>query len=122
MKNTLIIRREFISQDVIDILKSSNSFAIFEVIDNGHSYIINFNPNKDFLEKEREKYYNIINKQDLNVSGLDVVVEGLLFSSIAALYSKVFSALMQGCIEKFILNNKDKVSSEDVKRLIGKLS
>jgi hypothetical protein len=105
MKNTLIVKRELISDSVIEILKLPGGITSIEVIDNGHSYIINFNPNKEEIEKYKITLSNSLQNKGINSESIDKIIEGIILASLSTFYSKVYSALMSEILNSFTKEN-----------------
>lgn len=123
MKNTLIVKREFISDEVIEVIKKSHpGFVNIEIIDNSHSYIINFNPDKTEIDIYKKRLFDLVESLNVKLSDVDTVIEGVIFSSIATLYSKVFTALMQEVVKEYVKNNVEKVTYQEIGELIKKLT
>jgi hypothetical protein len=105
MKNTLIVKKELISDSIIEILKLPGGVASVEVINNGHSYIINFNPNKEEIEKYKIALSNNLQNKGVNPESIDKIIEGIILASLSTFYSKVYSALMSEILNSFTKEN-----------------
>ena len=122
MKNTLIVNREYISDPVIEILKMPSGITDIETIDNGHSYIINFNPNKTEINKYRENIKELMLAKSVEVDNIDKIIEGVILSNLAAFYGKVYSALMSEIINQYVKHNLGKTFSiSEITNVITKL-
>lgn len=104
MKNTLIVKKEFIHEEIINALQIPAGFASIEVIDNNHSWIINFNPNKENIEKYKTLIRGAIEKEGLLNQYTDTVIDGVVMSSLAVLYKKLLDLLMQEVINRYAFN------------------
>lgn len=124
MKNTLIVRREYISNDVIDILNRPAGLASIESIDNGHSYIINFNPNTTEISKYRENMKKLIEAKNvtIDVTSIDKIIEGLILSNLATFYGNVYTALMKEVVNQYVGKNIDNTFSvSDLAKVLSKI-
>ena len=122
MKNTLIVNRELISDAIVSILSMPAGLASIETIDNGHSYIINFNPNKEEINKFKDNMKALLVAKSVDVSNVDRIIDGLVISNLTTFYSRVYSALMNEVLSQFVKQNLGKnFSISELSTIISKL-
>ena len=122
MKNTLIVNRELISDAIVSILSMPAGLASIETIDNGHSYVINFNPNKEEINKFKDNMKALLVAKSVDVSNVDRIIDGLVISNLTTFYSRVYSALMNEILSQFVKQNLDKnFSISELSTIISKL-
>jgi hypothetical protein len=122
MKNTLIVNRELISDAIISILSMPAGLVSIETIDNGHSYVINFNPNKEEIDKFKYNMKALLVAKSVDISNVDKVIDGLVISNLSTFYARVYKALMDEVLNQFVKQNLGKTFSiSDLSTIISKL-
>jgi hypothetical protein len=122
MKNTLIVNREYISDAIVSILSMPAGLASIETIDNGHSYVINFNPNKEEINKFKDNMKALLVAKSVDISNVDRIIDGLIISNLTTFYSRVYSALMNEILSQFVKQNLGKnFSISELSTIISKL-
>jgi hypothetical protein len=122
MKNTLIVNRELISDAIVSILSMPAGLASIETIDNGHSYIINFNPNIEEINKFKVNMKALLAAKSVDISNVDKVIDGLVISNLSTFYARVYKALMDEVLNQFVKQNLGKTFSiSDLSTIISKL-
>ena len=96
--------------------------ASIETIDNKHSYIINFSPNKNEIDKFKKNMKELLVAKSEDTCDTDKIIDGLVISSLTTFYAKVYGALMSEILTQYVKQNLGKsFTISDLSTIISKL-
>jgi len=95
MKTTLTIKRDYISDEVVNALQSNFKLFTIDVIEDGEIYEIKFYPNTKSINDLRSKVTKVLeNKNKTNELTADLLTSSIM-TSLAFGYAKIYAVLMQ---------------------------